>query len=283
MANLTGNAKVVAVIGDPIAHSRSPRMHNRAIDRLGLDMVYIPLRVPASRLSEAMDALRTLNFAGANITLPHKEAVIPFLDAVSEESRLIGAVNTIINREGKLFGTTTDTVGILGVLKKGKIDIKKACVTILGTGGSARTALFTLLLNGCRDIVVSGRHPKKAAKLVRDCEKQFGQKIPLLLIGSDPFIARMKETTLLINSTPAGMHPDTAGTPVDKEFLHRRMAVFDMVYNPLLTRLLREAKAKGAKTLSGIDMLIFQGMKSFELWTHRKPDYQAFKEGALAK
>lgn len=279
---INGHTRVLAVLGDPIAHTRSPHMHNAAIKAMGLNMVYVPLHVTRESLKEAVAGLRALSFAGANVTLPHKEAVVPLLDEISRESRLIGAVNTIVNRNGLLFGTTTDPHGIRMALKKARVPFRRMKVTILGTGGSARTALFTMLLDGVRDVVVAGRHPVKAAAMIRRAKAHFKAPVTVMDLSTAAFDRRMEETDLLINCTSVGMWPHAKGMPVQKKHLRSRMIIFDIVYNPLRTRLLKEAGRAGAKTVPGMDMLVFQGMESFRLWTGKRPSYGVFHGSALA-
>lgn len=278
-----GTTRVVAVLGYPVAHSRSPAMHNRALSALGLNWVYVPCRVAPADLGRAIRGLRALNFAGANVTIPHKERVMRFLDDVTPEARAIGAVNTVVNRKGRLWGTTTDPHGILMALKKGRVNLRRSRAVILGTGGSARTALFTLIAGGCRHAVAAGRRPARAKALALEARKRFGVPVEGVLLGSPDFAARISESTLLINATPVGLTPATGRTPIDRKLLHPNLLVFDMVYNPLDTRLLREAREKGARTVSGIEMLIHQGLKSFELWTGKKAPERLFRKGAFSR
>ena len=280
---INGETRLLAVLGDPIAHTRSPLMHNAVLEKCGINMVYVPLRVAREDLPEAIRGLRALNFAGANVTLPHKEAVIPLLDGISGESRLIGAVNTIVNRKGRLFGTTTDPSGILMALKKGGVRIKGRAITVLGTGGSSRTMVYTLLLNGCCDVAVAGRHPEKAVALCREAASRFRVPVPLLHLKTREFDERMKQTDLLVNCTSVGMWPHANHMPIEKKQLRKGLTIFDIVYNPLCTRLLKEAGSAGAKTVPGIDMLVCQGMESFRLWTGRRPSYSVFYRSALSR
>jgi len=278
---ITGRTRLIALLGHPVSHTRSPQMQNPALQRAGMDAVYVPFSVKPENLKEAVKGLRALDFLGANVTLPHKEAVLPLLDELSAESKLIGAVNTIVNRNGRLVGTTTDSPGILLTLKKAGVNPRKRAITLLGTGGSARTALFTFLQQGCRDIALAGRSPEKGGSMVRRAMAHCKIKVPLLKLDSPDFAKRMRETDLLVNCTSVGMWPGIHETPVAKKHLHRRMVIFDIVYNPLKTRLI-EGEKIGARTVSGMDMLVFQGMESFRLWTGKQPAFGAFKRSALS-
>jgi shikimate dehydrogenase len=274
-----GTTRIAGVVGCPIAHTRSPAMHNYAYAKTGLDMIYLPFLVREKELGRAMAGVRALNMAGVNVTIPHKQAVIRHLDTVSKESKLIGAVNTVVNRDGRLFGTTTDPHGIMMALKRKKVSIAGKRITILGTGGSARTALFTFLLNGCRDIAIAGRRPARASAMSREAGKRFHRRVPLLKLETPAFARRMAGTDLLVNCTSAGMVPNAGKTPVKKNLLRRGMAVFDIVYQPEKTRLLKEAAEAGLKTVGGMDMLIFQGMAAFKLFTGKSVPYDVFRKG----
>ncbi|OGJ87649.1 MAG: shikimate dehydrogenase [Candidatus Raymondbacteria bacterium RifOxyA12_full_50_37] len=279
---INGATRLLGVIGSPIEHTRSPHMHNEALSRLRINAVYVPLKVESHMLKAAVNGLRAFNFLGANVTIPYKEAVAPYLDSISNESALIGAVNTIVNRRGRLWGTTTDPDGILGALKRGTMGYEGKRVTIMGTGGAARTALFTFLLNGVRDIVVAGRRPERARSMAAKARRACGVLVPVLSLDSGEFRDRIRETELLVNATSAGMYPRMRETPVAAALLHGRMAVFDMIYNPLVSRFLREAARAGARTMNGLPMLVYQGMASFTLWTGKRTAFEVFYRKALA-
>ncbi len=271
---VTGKTKVLGVVGWPVSHSRSPELHNRAISKLGLDYVYVPYPVEPSNIADAIAAVRALGIAGINVTIPHKEAVIPFIDSLSKEARLIGAVNTIVNKKGKLHGHTTDPEGIMGALRRASYSIKGKDVVILGAGGAARTAVFTALLNGAKKITIIARNGIKAKKLADEVHKKFKRaKIHI----SDNSNESIIKASLLINATPIGMTTLSNKIPIDPSILHEGLTVFDMVYNPHDTMLLKAAAMAGAKCIHGIDMLIFQGMQSFMMWTGRKVTYDIFR------
>jgi shikimate dehydrogenase len=278
---INGKTRLIGVLGWPVSHTRSPHMHNAALKALGLNMVYVPLAVEPGDLGRAVQGLRALGFAGANVTIPHKEAVMRHLDVVSPASRRIGAVNTIVNRGGRLYGTTTDPEGVWMTLKKAGIRPAGRRVTVLGTGGTARTVLFTLAARGFRDIALAGRRPHRARGMVAAVKKHFGLSVPIYHLSGPAFDKRAAATTLLVNCTSVGMAPATGKTPVGRKHLHNRMVVFDIVYNPLKTRLLIEAARAGARTLSGINMLVYQGMAAFKLWTGKTPLYGLFLKHAL--
>ncbi len=271
----------MGVIGDPISHTLSPAMHNAACHELGLNTVYLPFHVLPKDLGHAIAGIRALDIAGINVTIPHKEGVIKYLDEISEESRIIGAVNTIVNKNGRLSGTTTDPEGIRRTLKSKKIYPTRQTITILGTGGTARTALFTFLLDGCKDVAIACRNLKKGTLLSKEALRRFKKNVPVFLLQGSDLKARFDETTLLVNCTSVGMFPATGKTPVDKSSLHAGMTVFDIVYNPIKTRLLKEAGEKGCTVVSGMDMLIYQGLTAFRLITEKTADEETFRKGFL--
>ncbi|MFH0919219.1 MAG: shikimate dehydrogenase [Fibrobacterota bacterium] len=278
---MNGTTRLIGLFGWPVGHSRSPQMQNAGFQKLGLNIAYVPLAVEPGRLRDAVNGLRAMNFLGANVTLPHKERVMKHLDSVSTLSRRIGAVNTIVNRNGRLHGTTTDPEGFIKAVSGSIRLTPQTRIMVLGAGGTARTLLFALLAHGCRDLALACRAPRKAARLLSDARKHFKARIPLLTLGAPAFAARMSGTTLLINCTPVGMSPRPNALPLSPALLHNKLTVFDTVYNPLKTRLLAETEKRGGRAVPGMDMLVYQGMASFEVWTGKKPDYATFRKGAL--
>jgi shikimate dehydrogenase len=278
--DISGATKLIGVMGWPISHSRSPRMHNTAFTSMKLDYIYVPLLVEPAYVKAAVQAIRAFNMAGANVTIPHKESVVKHIDTLSETANLIGAVNTIINNNGVLFGHTTDPDGICGALAKAGCKFKGQRTVIVGSGGSARTAIFTALLNGAESVTIVARNIEKTKQLITYVNKRLKAcAVIAFKQGSKQAASAIASATLLINTTPVGMGTFAKETPVEKKLLHSGLTVFDMVYSPPLTRLLSEAKANGANIVQGIDMLVFQGMASFELWTGKKPKYELFRKG----
>lgn len=286
---ILGTTRLIALLGDPVAHSLSPAMHNASLDHYGLDFAYVPLRVPAAGLKTALDAIRVFNFRGANVTLPHKTAVLPFLDDITESARVIGAVNTILNDDGRLIGTTTDPEGFLeGYREMGHSFIGKT-VAILGNGGSARTIAYALLMQDRpKGVVLVARDVRKSQALASEITERLGLSAggalsaPEVIALSD--YASVKETIdVVVNTTPVGMHPNVDVSPLQPEDLVKGQVVYDIVYAPERTRLIRDAEKLGLKTVGGLGMLVHQGRASFQFWTGVKPDAEAFYEAARAK
>ena len=265
---VSGRTKVCAVIGDPVEHSLSPCFQNAAFQHLKLDFIYVAFTVKAEDLGDAISCVRSLGIYGLNVTVPHKISVIKYLDELDERADRIKSVNTILNRNGKLIGYTTDGIGVLNALKYNGIDPKGKKVVILGAGGAARSASYALS-EVAGELVILNRTIERARNLASKVRKLIGSHVNVKWDGltEESLRREIREADILINATPVGMSPDVNGTLVEKRLLHPDMVVFDMIYHPLKTRLLREAEEVGAKTINGLSMLIHQGAASFEIWT----------------
>ena len=268
---------ITGIIGSPVAHSASPSMHNRAFAELGLDFVYLPFDV--ADLGEFFDRLvrpstRELdwNLRGLSVTIPHKSAVIPLLDEVNERAGKAGAVNTILVSKGRLIGHNTDVQGVMEPLEK-KCRLDGVSCGVIGAGGAARAVIYGLMERGAL-VSVFARNVEKA----RDVCESFGVGIsPIESLASS-------DVSIIINTTPVGMRGHSEGsTPVPSEALKGRLIVYDLVYNPVDTRLLIDAKAAGCQTISGLEMLIAQAALQFELWTGKKPPMDEMRRAALLK
>jgi shikimate dehydrogenase len=266
---ISGSTKVFALFGDPVTHSLSPIMQNAAFKALQLDCCYVPFLVREGSLAAAVKAVRELNLGGVNITIPHKEKVLAYLDQVDEGALQIGAVNTIVNRDGYLFGYNTDASGFLASLRSVDFEPNGKRVVVMGAGGAARAAAVALVHEGVSWIDISNRSIKRAELLADDLRK-MGADVGLCDYGVC-FFEAVQNADLLVNATPVGMYPDHEDDPIImKERLHSRLLVCDLVYNPPQTRLLREAAAVGCSVINGVGMLVHQGALAFELWTGRK-------------
>jgi len=265
---VSGRTKVCAVIGDPVEHSLSPCFQNAAFQHLKLDFIYVAFTVKAENLGDAISGVRSLGIYGLNVTMPHKISVIKYLDELDERADRIKSVNTILNRNGKLIGYTTDGIGVLNALKYNGVDPKGKKVVILGAGGAARSASYALS-EVAGELVILNRTIERARNLASKVRKLIGSHADVKWDGltEESLRREVREADILINATPVGMSPDVNGTLVEKRLLHPDMVVFDMIYHPLKTRLLREAEEVGAKTINGLSMLIHQGAASFEIWT----------------
>jgi shikimate dehydrogenase len=275
---IDGQTQLVGVMGWPIAHSLSPVMHNAAFDALGLNWRYVALPVHPSRVSVAIEGLKALGFRGSNVTVPHKEAVIPFLDEVPSRVRRFGAVNTLIVRREEggrctVHGENTDVQGIVHALRGGGFDPQGRHVLVVGAGGGARGAVYGLCGAGAAKVVVLNRTPGRAAALVDDLSTHApGTALRSGALTVDVLERCADEADLLVNATTRGMWPhDGASIWPDDRRLPSHLAVCDMVYRPLETKLLRQARAAGARPIDGLGMLIGQGALSFQMWTGQWP------------
>jgi shikimate dehydrogenase len=271
--------KVCGIIGDPVAHSMSPAMHNAAFAKMGIDYVYLPFRVRKDELSEAIEGMKSLNIRGLNVTIPHKVAVIPYMDKLDPLAEKIGAVNTIVNAGGTLTGYNTDATGFLQPLIDRGINPEGKNAVVLGAGGASRAIAFALAEKGA-NLVILNRELELdwAEALARRISQAFGRKVNALKLDEDNLTTVLDKTDILVNATSVGMHPDIDGTPVPAGLLKPGLVVYDIVYNPIKTRLLREAEAAGAKTISGIDMLVWQGALAAEKWTGLKEPIELMRE-----
>lgn len=283
--NLSGKTRVCALIGHPVEHSLSPAIQNAAFRHLGLDYVYVAFNVKPENLGYAILGAKSLGIHGLNVTMPHKIEVIRYLDDLDESARLVGSVNTILNSKGRLIGYTTDGIGALNALKYAGEDPANKKVVVLGAGGASRSISFALA-KYARELVILNRTVEKAEKLARDIVSSLGVGADAVRFGRldcSRLEAELKGADIVINATSIGMKPNDAETPIKRGLLHSGLTVFDIVYEPLETRLLREARLAGAKTIDGLSMLIHQGAASFEIWTGLKAPIEVMREAALRK
>jgi len=271
---------VYGVIGDPIEHSLSPQMHNAAFKKLGLNCIYLPFRVALRDLRSAMMGMRALNIRGFNVTTPHKTAVIKFLDELDEAAQEVGAVNTIHNDEGRLIGYNTDGLGALKALQEQNEDPSEKRIVLIGAGGAARAIAFSLA-GRARSILILNRSKHRAVKLANDVERRLGKKILARPLAGNLLLEALRGADILINATSVGMYPRTDQTLATRRALHPDMVVFDIVYNPVKTLLLREAEAAGAKTISGVGMLVHQGAEAFKIWTDHSPPIEVMRRALM--
>lgn len=259
----------LGIIGFPIRHSISPAFQQAALDHLGLDATYEAWEVKPENVGEFVNGLRSPEMAGINITVPHKEAVIPFLDEVDDWSTAAGAVNTIVNRNGKLTGHNTDGPGFLRALREaGSFSPHGKNVLVLGAGGAARGVVLALIRDAVGNLTIANRTLDRAQQLSR-MARDNGLDAKSISLEEEGLAAAAASANLIVNCTTVGMShgPDETGTPLPPALIPATALVYDLVYNPLETPLLREAARAGAGTLSGIYMLVYQGADSFKMWT----------------
>lgn len=270
---INGLTKVCGIFGDPVRHSLSPAMHNAAFAAAGLDYIYVPFRVAREKLPDAIKALRALDLAGVNITIPHKETVLPHLDEISMEAGFIGAVNTVVNRGGRLCGENTDGRGFIKALSE-QVGFNPAGKTalVLGAGGAARAVAVQLALAGPAKLLLTNRSRPRAEELARLIAEKTGAAAAVVewpaQVSPHRDSRMIANADLVVQATPVGMYPHTAETvPFPFELLKQGAVVCDLVYNPARTDFLKKAAHFGAVTVNGLGMLLYQGALAFELWT----------------
>ena len=285
MPEITGKTAVIGVIGDPIAHTFSPQMHNAAIEALGIDWCYVSFHVTPDRVRQAIEGVRGLGIRGINVTVPHKQAAMPFLDEISQEASAIGAVNTIAHRDGRLIGYNTDVYGILAALHYGAgLDPLPPGVAVLGAGGAARGIVYALAgSQAVERLTILNRTVEKAELLAEEMPRTVSRDRAIEIVARplDPSSIRavLRSAELIINATSVGMHPVADASVIEDPSAFRQgQVLFDTVYNPRETRLMRVARSGGAQAFNGLDMLVFQGAKSFEIWTGVTPPVNVMRD-----
>jgi shikimate dehydrogenase len=277
---ISGKTRVCGVIGDPIEHTLSPIMHNAAFKALKLDFAFLAFKVKAADVEKAVSGMRALGIHGLNVTMPHKSAVINYLDEVDQAAKAIGSVNTILNKDGRLFGFNTDGVGALQALRENGVEPRGKKVLLLGAGGAARAIAYTLAREA-DELVILNRTAKQAAELANLLKQTFDRKVVADTLSPNAIKDTLQDSDVLINATSVGMKPNANQTPVAFEWLRPDLAVMDIVYNPVETKLAKDAKAAGAKVVSGFEMLIYQGAASFEIWTGHSAPVEVMRHAAL--
>jgi shikimate dehydrogenase len=264
---INGRTRITGLFGYPVEHTLSPAMHNAAFSALGLNYCYVPFLVHPDSLANAVQGVRAMNLAGVNVTVPHKENVIPFLDEVSEEASFIGAVNTIVHDKGRLTGYNTDGRGFMQSLAEKGVSVEGKDVIVIGAGGASR-AISYYLSKKAKSLSLFDIDKQKAGRLVSDL-KQIKDAVS---VTED--LSRVDGFDIIVQATPLGMK-DADPLPVDAEKLRKEQIVYDLIYKK--TRLLRKAEERGCVTLNGLGMLLWQGVFAFELWTGQKPDVEIMR------
>ncbi len=277
---ITGATRIYGLLGYPVTHSLSPVMQNAAFTETKCDAVYLCFSVPPNALHQAVEGIRGLGIQGANVTIPHKIAILKYLDKVDSRAADIGAVNTIVNQDGVLVGYNTDGLGAYQALEAAQIPVNNQRITLVGAGGTTKAIAYHLAPS-CKSLVIINRTEMKAIKLALTLQKQFHKPIIGKPLTSCTLKQALRSTDLLINTTSVGMYPECDRSIIPHTMLHSNLVVFDVVYNPLSTRLLREAREAGATTLNGLQMLVHQGAQAFRLWTDLEPPISIMYRSAL--
>ncbi len=267
--DIDARTRFCGVMGNPVGHSLSPAIHNAAFRKLGLNFVYLAWQVET--IGDAIKGLRALgNFRGASVTIPHKVAAIPFLDHVETAAQRIGAINTIAAEQGALTGYNTDATGALRALREGGAELKGRRIVVLGSGGAARAIVFALAVeSGAENLTLLGIDDLERTSLARDVRPQAALTVEDFHLDETTLRRVLPDAHVLIHCTPVGMSPKADTTCIPSSLLHADLSVMDIVYNPIETRLLKDAKRAGCKTIPGLEMFLHQAVTQFEIWTNQ--------------
>ena len=269
--------KLFGVVGDPIAHSMSPAMHNDLFELYGIDASYLPFHVSKDDLESAVKGLKALGASGFNVTIPHKTEIIPYLDGIDPLAEAIGAVNTVKNEGGLFVGYNTDGPGFVKGLETHVADLLSRSALIIGAGGAARAIYFSMAKAGFKHIDICNRTLNKAEELVSACPYKVDSKV----LDYETAERNLENYQLVVQTTSIGMHPAIESVPLSTNNIAQHSFVSDIIYNPLKTKLLKEASVKGASTQNGIEMFVYQGALAFEKWTGIFPDTERMKANVL--
>lgn len=278
---ITGRTKIVGVIGDPVEHSCSPPMHNAAFREMGMDYVYVPYHVKPEDIPAAVEGFKALNVVGINVTLPHKKTVMPLMDSVSQEAELIGAVNTMVFKDGMVEGYNTDAPGFIASLQEeGICGIKGMNVVVLGAGGSAHAVVVGMALAEVDRITIANRTHAKAVLLAETISGKTGVPMEGIPLDGTRLGERISQSDLLVSTITAGMDPSIP-LVINPDWLHEDLIVCDIVYIPPETNLLKAAAERGLRTVGGMGMLVHQGAISFQLWTGIQPSVKTMRQALV--
>lgn len=281
MQLITGTTKLLGVIGDPVKHSLSPLMHNAAISKLGLDYVYIPLPVAQENLAKAIAGFESIGLVGFNITIPHKQSIIPLLSEITPTAEMVGAVNTVWLTEKGWKGTNTDVEGFIAPLQTVSRDWSKITPVILGNGGAARAVVTGLAELGCREIHVVGRNKQKLAEFAQSWYNSPKIATILKIHYWEGLTGLLPAADLLVNTTPIGMSPQVENSPIDTSLMARLppdAIAYDLIYTPNPTQFLKLAQQHGAYAIDGLEMLVQQGAKALQIWLQQPVPVDAMRE-----
>lgn len=278
--NISGKTQICAIIGHPVEHSLSPAIHNAAYKKMGLDYVYLPLLVKSENLKPAIEGLRVLNFRGFNVTMPHKVSIIPLLDRLDSLAEKIGAVNTVVNENGELRGYNTDGPGFLQGLLEYGVEPEGKSTVVLGAGGASRAISYVLARRGAR-LTILNRKRDRAEDIAAFIRADLGAEVKVMELGPEQLKAALAKAEILVNATSVGMSPDAKKSLVPAGLLRGGLTVCEVIYSPLKTKLLRDAAAAGARTISGVDMLAGQGVMCFEKFTGQPAPLELMRREAI--
>ncbi|MFW6273464.1 MAG: shikimate dehydrogenase [Halanaerobium sp.] len=272
--------KLYGLLGKSLSHSISPSLHNNGFRDLGINAIYLMLETRDQDLGEYITSLKNLGFAGWNVTIPHKESIIPYLNGFSSLARAAGAVNTVLNRRGRLTGYNTDVIGFQRQVEEAGFKVKDKRAVVIGAGGAARAVIAAMVQLDLKDITIINRtveNAKELAELFR--EENAKQNFGFCSLEEQEYADVLKAADLVVDTTPVGMYSnDIKNIVINPDYLHEKQLVIDLVYNPLKTKILKEAEKRGAQIGNGLPTLIYQAEASFKLWTQEMPKKKKWLE-----
>ncbi|MFQ5822988.1 MAG: shikimate dehydrogenase [bacterium] len=269
--------KHFGIIGYPLGHSLSPILHEFLLNKIDMKGCYHDLEVTKEKLDAVIQSMKTLGFTGFNVTIPYKQIIVSYLDEIHEEAQWIGAVNTVLINNNKLYGYNTDGIGFIQALINRNIDINEKFALVLGAGGAARAVVYSLIRHGLKKLWVLNRTPNRAELLANEVCKGTGfQNIVVGKLSRNIQRNAVESLEILINTTPLGMWPAVEATPISLDIISPDLTVIDLVYNPAETKFLKAARSAGANTMGGLEMLIFQGVEAMNIWTSMRIPIENF-------
>lgn len=275
---MNAETRFYGVIGDPVKHSKSPVMLNAAFAAVGINAVYGAFHIKSTELKQAVSGFRALDFGGINVTIPHKLAIMEYIDEIDEGAKVIGAVNTVVHEDGKLIGYNTDGIGYVRALKEeNRVSLAGSRILVIGAGGAARGVVYALAQEKPKQIWIANRTAAKAEQLA-DSLNEFASVTGMALQEIKEVIG---DADVVINTTAVGMHPYVEEMPFQPDLLKGNTLVSDLIYNPLTTKLLAEAKQKGCRIHGGLGMFVYQGAYAFEYWTGRQAPVDIMRQTVL--
>jgi shikimate dehydrogenase len=284
MQLITGKTKLLGIIGDPVEHSLSPVMHNVAIAHLSLDYVYVPFPVKETDLAKAIAGFSAIDLIGFNITIPHKQTIIPLLTEISADAANIGAVNTVWRNASGWQGTNTDAEGFVAPLKSISRDWSQTTPVVLGIGGAARAVIAGLVNLGCLKIHIVGRNPDKLAQFYQSWQHAPAISEKLITHNWDDLNSLIPAADLLVNTTPVGMSPKIDASPIDEALmkkLKKQAIAYDLIYTPNPTKFLRLAQDQEAIIIDGLEMLLQQGVAALEIWLQQPVPVEVMRNSLI--
>lgn len=277
------NTRLVGLLGHPLGHSFSPMMQNAAFEKLGLNYLYLPIEVTDEHLKDVVTGLSRMNFAGYNITIPHKVRIMEYIDRIDDLARIIGAVNVVSLKNGVSTGYNTDGEGFVRSLQAGTGEsVKDKVFFVMGSGGAARAIGVTLAFRGAKEILICNRTAQKAHVLADEINTRVRPCSEVVPMDNEKMRLAVRHADILVNTTSVGMHPNENELPVSRECLHGSLTVADIVYNPRRTMLLQAAKDIGSKVIDGLGMLVYQGAEAFRIWTGVEPPVDVMFDAVLS-